>query len=430
MHWIALLPSEGERVAWGWHALQFTPRVALVDEALVLEVSGSLRLWGGQTQLLRLLFEQNTVLPLVEYMQGATSLIAIALLRLHTRAGPQAGVPGLANMPTLPDSLPLATLSAALPHVDTLERTGCRTWGQLRALPRGGVARRFGAALLQALDAAYGKRPEVYPWLTLPEVFDVRLELPALATGGPELMWTAQRLLVQLQVWLRARQRGVLALELEWALDLKRLDGVALPSHQQLVVRTAQPAQDMAHLRRLVGEQLARVQLAAPVNQLRLRSLETAPWVGASLGFLPEDTVQGERLHQLIERLSARLGEHSVVVPQAQADHRPEHRQHWLPARTHIPRPLRQAEPDALLPTWLLPRPLLLTMRGNVPQYGGALARLTQANRIVTGWWEPDGHTARDYFIARSPEHGLVWVYRDRVAGHDRDRWYLQGLYA
>jgi protein ImuB len=111
---------------------------------------------------------------------------------------------------------------------------------------------------------AYGERPEVCPWLTLPEVFDVRLELPALATRRPELMWTAQRLLVQLQAWLRARERGVLALELQWALDLKRLDGVALPSHQQLVVRTAQPAQDMAHLRRLVGEQLARVQPGGP----------------------------------------------------------------------------------------------------------------------------------------------------------------------
>ena len=422
MHWLALSPPEAEQAAWGWHALQYTPRVAVVDEALVLEVSGSLRLWGGLPRLLSLFFEQNKPLNPVDYSQGSTSLVAIALSRLKAHGPvPTAG---------LPDNLPLATLCAAMPHVDTLARTGCRTWGQLRALPRGGVARRFGAALLQALDAAYGERPEVYPWLTLPEVFDVRLELPALATGGPELMWTAQRLLVQLQVWLRARQRGVLALELEWALDLKRLDGVALPSHQQLVVRTAQPAQDMAHLRRLVGEQLARVQLAAPVNQLRLRSLDTAPWVGASRGFLPEDAVQGERLHQLVERLSARLGEHNVVLPQAQADHRPEHRQHWQHARTHTPQPLPLSEPDALLPTWLLPQPLLLPLRGNVPQYGGALVRLTQAHRIVTGWWEPGGHTARDYFIARSPEHGLVWVYRDRVADHDRDRWYLQGLYA
>ena len=33
MYWIALLPShEDERTAWGWRALQFTPRVAEVDE--------------------------------------------------------------------------------------------------------------------------------------------------------------------------------------------------------------------------------------------------------------------------------------------------------------------------------------------------------------------------------------------------------------
>jgi hypothetical protein len=34
MYWIALLPSRNEdATAWGWRALQFTPRVAVVDEA-------------------------------------------------------------------------------------------------------------------------------------------------------------------------------------------------------------------------------------------------------------------------------------------------------------------------------------------------------------------------------------------------------------
>jgi hypothetical protein len=56
-------------------------------------------------------------------------------------------------------------------------------------------------------------------------------------------------------------------------------------------------------------------------------------------------------------------------------------------------------------------------MKGNVPQYGGPLKRLTRASRIATGWWEAGGHSARDYFIARSPEHGLVWIYRDRPDG-------------
>jgi hypothetical protein len=237
MHWIALLPPEGEHTAWGWRALQFTPRVAQVDEALVLEVSASHRLWGGPDRLLRRLFRPNHAAARVEYARAATYLIAIALLRLQRQ--------GLAVPPAVPDGLPLSTLTAAQPWLDTLARTGCRQWGQLRALPRGGVARRFGAPLLEALDTAYGERPAACVWLTLPEVFDASLELPALATTAPGLMWAAQRLLLQLQAWLRARDRGALALQLQWTLDLKRLDGVPLPPHESLTVRTAQPAQDI-----------------------------------------------------------------------------------------------------------------------------------------------------------------------------------------
>ncbi|MCJ0763499.1 DNA polymerase Y family protein [Variovorax terrae] len=452
MPWIALQPShEDERAAWGWRALQFTPRVAQVDEALLLDISGSERLFGGQQRLLRRFLQSNLPDVRATWSQGATSLIALALLRLKRRQEPAP--------PALPAALPLDTLSAAREHLDTLARTGCRTWGELRALPRGGVARRFGAALLDALDAAWGERPERYPWLTLPEVFDLKLELPALATSTPELLWAAQRLLAQLQAWLRARQRGVLALELEWTLDLRRLNGQPLPPHEQLLVRTTQPAQDMAHLRRLLGEHLARARLSAPASHLRLRSLETAPWAGASHGFLPEDNAPGDKLHQLVERLSARLGAHSVVVPQARADHRPERMQQWRPAQEMLPRvavpdavqglapaarppPRRPAGPpppgaaDALYPAWLLPEPLPLEVHQDRPHHGGApLRRLTRLYRVETGWWEAGRAARRDYFIARSDTAGLVWIYREHAppGGLERAasfRWYLQGLYA
>lgn len=429
MHWIALLPPEDERTAWGWRALQFTPRVAQVDEALVLEVSGSHRLWGGADRLLRRFLRERQAAAPLHHAQGATFLIALALLRLRCQAQPA---------PTrLPDDLPLATLTAARPWLDTLERTGCRSWGQLRALPRGGVARRFGAALLDALDMAWGQRPEVCDWLTLPEVFDMNVELPALATTAPELMWTAQRLLTHLQAWLRARGRGALALELEWTLDLKRLDGVALPSHERLGVRTAQPAQDMAHLRRLVAEQLARVQLAAPANHLRLRLADSAPWVGGSQSFLPEDNLSGERLHEFIERLSVRLGAHNVVVPVARADHRPEHQQRWVNARDGLARAVPGTAADALYPTWLLPEPLALQVHDDVPHYGGPLRRLARLYRVETGWWEQGQPALRDYFIAHSEQAGRVWIFRERPASLARGlegtrmfRWYLQGLYA
>ncbi len=236
-------------------------------------------------------------------------------------------------------------------------------------------------------------------------------------------MWAAQRLLTQLQVWLQARHRGVLALELEWTLDLRRLNGVRLPSHEQLTVRTAQPTQDIAHLRRLVAEHLSRATLSAPANHLRLRSLETMPWGGASNSLLPEDNLKGERLHQLVERLSVRLGEGNVVVPQAQADHRPERMQRWVPAvqtsgtaGAQVRKPAVVAACDALYPPWLLPQPLRLEVRGENPHYHGPLRLLAGPQRLETGWWDDgaQGLALRDYFIARSDEAGLLWVYRER----------------
>src|SRR5262249_4813890 len=159
------------------------------------------------------------------------------------------------------------------------------------------------------LDRAYGEAAESHAWLTLPEVFDLKVELMLLATSAPELMWAAQRLLSQLQLWLRSRNRGVLAIELEWTLDLPRLNGKPLPPTESRQVRTARPTQDMAHRRKLAAEHLSRATLAAPANHLRIRTIETTPWSGLPASLLPEDNKPGEKLHEFIERLSVRLGE-------------------------------------------------------------------------------------------------------------------------
>nr|WP_256734834.1 DNA polymerase Y family protein [Variovorax sp. dw_954] len=411
--------------------MQFTPRVAWLDEGLLLDVSACERLWGGRLSLMRQISAANPSEGRVQRAQGATSLIALARLRLFARGQkPPADVPA---------ALPLDTLTAALPHLDVLARLGCQTWGDVAALPRGGLARRFDTALRETLDVAWGLRPDQYTWLTLPDVFEQKLELPALAETAPELMWSANRLLSALQVWLRARQRGAVALELQWTLDLKRFNGVNLPPHQSVTVRTAQPTQDMAHLRRLMSEKLALTQLAAPASWLRLRTVETSPWAGASTSFLPEDSRKGDKLHELVERLSARLGAQQVVVPVTQADHRPEAMQGWQPALARTSAAVPALQPDGLYPPWLLRQPLPLEMRGGHPYYRGKLRRLSGPQRLEAGWWggkeEEGGHPAvRDYYIAESPEAGLVWVYRERLSAplalDQAPRWYLQGLYA
>ena len=299
MHWIAVQPAPEADVAAGtagasgvvgavpalvdvgtalaWWALRFTPMVARVETALVLEVSGSERLFGGRSALLQRLFATEPPVVALDHAQGATALLALARLWSQT---PDAPI----------DSLPLHTLAAARAHLPTLVRLGCSSWGQLRALPRGGLVRRFGAGLVDALDQAYGARPELYPWLTLPEVFDAPLELSAAVETAPALLFGARRLLAQLLVWLRARQRGVLALELLWELDARRSNALHVDAHHQgtgqgrLELRTAQATQDMQHLQRLLGEQLAQVSLPAPVLYLRLRTVQTQALAGESRG--------------------------------------------------------------------------------------------------------------------------------------------------
>lgn len=445
MHWIALrplpepcrpersglpgadgLPALADALsALGWWALQFTPKVARLEEALVLEVSASERLWGGAKPLLQQLFKSDKPVAHVKFARGATSLVALARLQAPGRAYPQ------------PDELPLAALAAARPHLATLARIGCSQWGQLRALPRGGVARRFGAPLLDALDRAYGLKPELYPWLRLPDVFEATLELGAQVESAPALLFGARRLLHQLQVWLQLRQRGVLALELMWTMDARR----DTATQGQLVLRTAEPSGNTAHLQRLLGEHLARVSLPAPVLYLRLRTLETQALAGRSASLLPDAESAGDSLAQLLERLSARLGAQQVLQMQPCADHRPERMQVWRPvagvAQTGAisVKPPPEDLDHALYPTWLLAVPLKLAVRHDCPLYQGPLTLLAGPQRLETAWWDGGDCALRDYFLARSEQTGLLWIYRERLAGRGAGTgaaqdWYLHGLFA
>ncbi len=480
MHWIALQPEPAAsgstddslvdpHTALAWWALQFTPMVARVGDVLVLEVSGSERLFGGRDALLERLFTSNRPVAQVKYASGATSLIAIGRLCSG-------------RLDSLPDALPIRTLAAAQAHLPTLVRLGCSIWGDLRRLPRAGMVRRFGAELVAALDRAYGQAAEVYPWLTVPEVFDAPLELLASVDTAPALMFGARRLLAQLRLWLQLRQRGVLALELLWELDARRSNARHIDAHHsggpqshtgKLVLRTAQPTQDMQHLQRLLAEQLQRVNLPAPVLHLRLRSLQTQALAGESLSLLPEDQRQGDSLLQLLERLSARLGPQHVRVSSLQADHRPERMQQWSPAtQTPSAQPAKSGKPSsklhtnsamdtvvamnsiatkagstwapglndskiarnaALYPSWLLATPQRLVVQQGQPQYHGALELLAGPQRLEAGWLEEATDCAlRDYFVARSAHAGLLWVYRERLAGPGgpaNAHWYLHGLF-
>jgi protein ImuB len=426
----AAAPAAALHAVATW-ALQFSPRVSLVDEAVLVELGASLRLFGGLAALRARLRREAQELGCQPPAWAPTALAALAL----ARAGLEDGL--AQPLPALLAGLPLHVLSAARPHLPTLAQLGCRTLADLQRLPRAGLAQRFGEPLLAALDQAGGLAPQAHAWFSPPASFGARLALPAPVEQAAALLFGARRLLLQMGGWLATRQCGTTAFALRWEYDAPRARRAA-DADDTLAVRSARPTRDPDALGRLLAEHLGRVVLAAPVAALELQVLEAEPLPHASATLWPAATDDGRTLTEVLDRLAARLGPQGVLRPLLVDDHRPECAQRWLPAAQWASQPQRRgAPPPPPQPSFLLAQPLPLAVCDGQPQYHGQLELLAGPHRIEGGWWH-DGRAPgaaraqpveRDYWLARSAHAGLLWVYRQRT-GAAAAGWFVHGSYA
>ncbi len=437
MLWAALLPpntadttSPSPDAVQGvaiW-ALQFTPRVAAFEDAVVMEVEASVRLFGGKPALRRRVRRESAELGVTAVAWADNSLAAVALARSGIENGFKR------PLPELLDDLSMDTLHATHAHEPTLSRLGCRTLGDIRKLPRGGISRRFDKELLGALDQAYGLKAEVHSWVSLPDTFSSRLELMSRVELAPALLFGARRLVLQMCGWLAARHCGTTGFTLRWAHDSMRAKHVS--DWGQLQVRTARPMRDVEHLCRLLAENLAKVTLEAPVGDLELRADDVQALEEMSASLLPDTVDAGESLGLVLERLAARLGPERVLRPVAQEDHRMEWMAHWQPAPKPQPRK-RARMVSTPQPTWVFAEPLKLHCRADLPMYQGPLQLLTGPHRIESGWWdrvdeggaERTRNVQRDYWLAVSSHAGVLWIFQERL-GNEATAWYLQGVFA
>jgi protein ImuB len=442
MLWAALLPahlpcdelrrSEAVSGLATW-CLQFTPRVAVIEPlsespAVVMELEASTRLFGGKRRLVERVRAESAELGVRQLSWAPTSLAAVAC----ARAGQSNGF--AQPLEQLLDALPLETLAAVAAHQATLARLGCQSLGHVRALPRGGLGRRFDAQLLGALDQAYGLRAEAHTWVELPETFGAKLELMARVEQAAALLFGARRLLLQMSGWLAARHCGVSAFTLRWCHDAMRAK--AAGDGGEMTVRTAQPTRDIEHLTRLLAEHLAKLQLLAPVGDLELLAVDVHALQEKSQAFFPQPQQAGESLALVLERIAARLGPQRVRRPVVLEDHRLEWMSHWQPAPE--PRPHKPGRAvDIPQPTFVLPEPLKLALRGERPLYQGLLQLLAGPHRVESGWWdrtpeddeERTRHVARDYWVALSEHAGVLWIFQTRLA-NDETAWFLHGVFA
>ncbi len=378
---------------------QFTPRVSIAEGALLLEIGGCLRLFGGLEDL-----RQDVMQGLAE--QGIAARIAVAAM-------PQAALWLAEGGGDSLDALTITDLSWPAGVAEKLTRFGLRRLGESRRLTFSALARRIGKPAATMIARAYGEAPDPRPDFVFPLRFDEAIELPAVVENASALLFAARRLTAALAGWLNIRQAGLR----ECRLDLIHRQGTT-----PLPLRFAEATRDGNRFERVLRERLERLQLAAPVERLRLvvDSVEALP--GASGGLFDEGGAK-ESMAALVERLRARLGEERVFGIAPVAEHRPE-------CAT------RQASTGGVIvasvpprPFWLLAQPESLAEVAGRPHRRGPLHLLAGPERIESGWWDHEegiGDLRRDYFIALTHDDRWTWVFRElRSPGG----WFLHGWF-
>ncbi len=398
------------------------------DDGICIDITGAAHLLGGEAELAEDLAHRLG-------RAGIAARVAVAdapaAAWAWARFGEGSILPsGSASRAQL-KLLPPAALRLPVETVAELERLGLRNVGAVAALPRGPLAQRFGAALLDRLDQLFGQalrpispRHPPAPWRTR-MVF-------AEPIGRPEDIEAATRhLLEQLDLLLERAGRGARRL----SLVCYRVDG----STERLEIGTSRPVRAPAHLLRLFRERLGTVDPGFGIEVMLLEATASELLPGRQVAF-DQAQDKGDDLAALVDRLRNRFGPGQVVQLMPCDSHEPTRVVTLVPALSAEiaadwpatgPRPIR------LLPS---PEPIeaMAPVPDDPPAYfrwrrvGRRVVRADGPERIAPEWWRSD-HAARsrDYYRLEDETGRRFWVYRDGPYRPDAPpRWYMHGLFA
>lgn len=278
---------------------RYTPWVAVegtddgAGAGLWLDVSGCAHLFDGEAALLDDLLGRLAGFGYTARAGiAATPGMAWAAARFLSERGGRAIVESGAERAALKD-LPLAALRLPPALIESLAQVGLRRAGEVLALPRAALSRRFGAVLLARLDQALGRLDEpISPRQPAPP-HRVRLAFPEPIAAPQDLSAGLQRLLGALCRGLAVADEGARRLELA----LYRVDG----SVQRTGLGTSRPVRDPQALARLFVPHMERLDPGFGVEVMVLAAPATEPLGALQLVLAQEQGDAGNRKEQTDE---------------------------------------------------------------------------------------------------------------------------------
>ncbi|NOV28767.1 DNA polymerase Y family protein [Methylomonas sp. ZR1] len=384
-------------------ALDFSPWVSLDQpDCLLLEIRSCLTLFGGVESLrdkLKTVWQSSGHRPSIAISPAPTASV------LLTKLGQETIVIDRQALRSALGPLPIAALALEDKILHRLSRTGIRQLTDLWRLPRDGLAKRYGATLLQQLDRLAGQQTQILQAFHRPPRFQASREMPIELERIEHFFPAIEQLAGEFAAFLKTRDATTLGITLE------------LLHHGRpatfFVLDFRAGNRNPKHWCDLLYEKLERSPLPAPVLAITLLSAAIVPFQPERFSLFDdhEKPDSDAEWQAVLDQLQARLGHQALKFPGAQADHRPER------AMTVAPNQLT-ANPDlAPRPLWLLTNPEPVRLSG--------LSLLSLAERIESGWWD-DQPIRRDYHSAQDISGRRLWIYRDLNA---KQQWFVHGLF-
>jgi protein ImuB len=239
---------------------------------------------------------------------------------------------------------PVAALRLEPHQQDAARRLGIDRIGDLIAMPRAPLAKRFGASLLDRLDQATGRVAEPFDALLPFVVPEEELRFAEPIGGADGIARAMAELVAALADHLRGRGLGVRVVRLV----CDRVDR----QDQIITVGMARATREVAHILRLLAMKIETIDPGFGIDAMRLIAVRTEP-LGASVveGDLGGQPANAD-MALLIDQIITRLGTHSIYRASAIESDVPER---------SVGRIAAMADPTGWPDPW--PRPVRLLRR-------------------------------------------------------------------
>lgn len=403
--------------------IRFTPCAAIdPPDGILLDVTGCSHLWGGDVNYV------NDIIKKIK-ARGYNVRAAIADTIGCAWAMSRYGNKIEADFNDILE-LPAQSLRIEAEAAGRLHRLGLHRVRQFVSMPRHSLLRRFGNHLLFRIDQAIGKETESIIPVCPIEPYTERLPCMEPIVTAEGIAIGLERLLAAICERLYREQKGLRLATLK----CYRVDGKI----EQISIGTNRPSHNPKHLFKLFELKLPGIEphlgielfvLEAPKVEDHIPQQEKL-WGGSG-------GLEDERLSELIDRLSGRVG--------ADAIHRYLPDEHYWPERSIrlassiVEPPAFEWKTDRLRPMQLLKEPEPIQVTAPIPDYPPMLfiyknqihqiVKADGPERIEQEWWLQRGQH-RDYYRVEDEEGRRYWIFR---LGHYHDKiyqWFIHGFFA